>query len=200
MSSALAGNLRASPSSAPDQAPCGVGCHHRPSHEPQRDAPRLHVRPFPTTTTTPAGTTTSADLSTANGALTSAAVHHHPANQTDKASRTPMEISLDKTNNLHRTPTAFTQRPLDDIGLRRVRQARPDRHAFYAIPVRWVAISPPASSPPRLTTEQLPSACGWCHQPPQGTRTPELLVMPGVPDAARSAAPPLRDPPTACGL
>jgi hypothetical protein len=23
----------------------------------------------------------------------------------------------------------------------------------------------------------LPSACGWCHQPPQGTRTPELLVM-----------------------
>ena len=26
-----------------------------------------------------------------------------------------------------------------------------------------VAISPPASSPPRLTTTQLPSACGWCH-------------------------------------
>jgi hypothetical protein len=23
----------------------------------------------------------------------------------------------------------------------------------------------------------LPSACGWCHQPPQGTRTPELLIM-----------------------
>jgi hypothetical protein len=23
----------------------------------------------------------------------------------------------------------------------------------------------------------LPSAYGWCHQPPQGTRTPELLVM-----------------------
>jgi hypothetical protein len=35
----------------------------------------------------------------------------------------------------------------------------------------------PASSPPSLTTERLPSACGWCHQPPQGTRTPELLVM-----------------------
>src|SRR2546430_9370019 len=31
-----------------------------------------------------------------------------------------------------------------------------------------------------LTTTQLPSACGWCHQPPQGTRTPERLVMPGV--------------------
>jgi hypothetical protein len=26
----------------------------------------------------------------------------------------------------------------------------------------------------------LPSACGWCHQPPQGTRTPKLLVMLGA--------------------
>ena len=30
-----------------------------------------------------------------------------------------------------------------------------------------VAVSPPASFPPRLTTTQLPSACGWCHQPPE---------------------------------
>src|SRR5436190_15331642 len=43
-----------------------------------------------------------------------------------------------------------------------------------------VAVSPPASFPPRLTTTQLPSACGWCHQPPQGTFTPESLVMSGV--------------------
>src|SRR6266480_1112635 len=43
-----------------------------------------------------------------------------------------------------------------------------------------VAVSPPASFPPRLTTTQLPLACGWCHQPPQGTLTPESLVMSGV--------------------
>ena len=30
---------------------------------------------------------------------------------------------------------------------------------------------------PALTTERLPSTCGWCRQSPQGTRTPELLVM-----------------------
>ena len=38
-------------------------------------------------------------------------------------------------------------------------------------------IRPPASFPPRLTATQLPSTCGWCHQPPQGTRTPKLLIM-----------------------
>jgi hypothetical protein len=37
-----------------------------------------------------------------------------------------------------------------------------------------------ASFSPRLTTTQLPSTCGWCHQPPQGTHTPERLDMPGV--------------------
>ena len=102
--------------------------------------------------------------------------------------RTPAEISTSKTSNLHRTPTAFTKRPLDDIGLRLVVQTRPDRPALYAqptdankAPMRHVFLGSrlrtPASSPPSLTTEQLPSACGWCHQPPQGTRTPELLVM-----------------------
>ena len=101
---------------------------------------------------------------------------------------TPAEISTSKTSNLHRTPTAFTERPLDDIGLRLVVQTRPDRPALYAqptdatkAPMRHVFLGSrlrtPASSPPSLTTEQLPSACGWCHQPPQGTRTPKLLVM-----------------------
>jgi hypothetical protein len=51
-------------------------------------------------------------------------------------------------------------------------QSIPTRHVFLGSRLRT-----PASSPPSLTTEQLPSACGWCHQPPQGTRTPELLVM-----------------------
>src|SRR5436305_4918357 len=55
-----------------------------------------------------------------------------------------------------------------------------------------VATSSPASFPPRLTTTQLPLTCGWCHQPPQGTRTPDLLVMLGAlgwPGASQPPAP-----------
>src|SRR5512132_2320411 len=48
----------------------------------------------------------------------------------------------------------------------------PVRHVFLGSRLRT-----PASSPPSLTAERLPLACGWCHQPPQGTCTPELLVM-----------------------
>ncbi len=180
-------NLRASPVGTPTQAPCGVGCLQRPSREHERPAPRLRVRSFPATNN-PAGSTTSADFSTANRGLSTTVVPHHPANQADGASGTPAKPSASKTNNLHRTPTAFTDRPLDGIGLRLVVQARPDRPALYAqptdadkAPMRHVFLGSrlrtPASSPPSLTTEQLPSACGWCHQPPQGTRTPELLVM-----------------------
>jgi hypothetical protein len=187
MDCAVVGTLRASPSGAPVQAPCGVGCDHRPSREHGRPAPRLRVRSFPAIID-PAGNTTSADFSTASNVLSNVAVPRHPANQKDGASGTPVEISASKTSNLHRTPTAFTERPLDGIGPRLMVQARPDRPAFYAqhaetasgpdAPcVPRVATSPRASSPPRLATEQLPSACGWCHQPPQGTRTPELLVM-----------------------
>jgi hypothetical protein len=185
MDSALGGGLRASPSDRPVQAPCGVGCIQRPSREHERPAPRLRVRSFPAISD-PAGNTTSADFSTASDALSSTAVPSHPASTPTVTGHpeTPAEISASKASNLHRTPTAFTERPLDDIGLRLVVQTRPDRPAYYAqhavadAPcVPRVAISPPASSPPSLTTEQLPSACGWCHQPPQGTRTPELLVM-----------------------
>ena len=187
MDSALGGGLRASPSDGPAQAPRGVGCLQHPSREHERPAPRLRVRSFPATSD-PAGNTTSADFSTASQGLSTPAVPHHPANQKDGASGTPAEISASKTNNLHRTPTAFTERPLDDIGLRLMVQTRPDRPALYAqptdatkAPMRHVSLGSrlrtPASSPPSLTTEQLPSACGWCHQPPQGTRTPELLVM-----------------------
>jgi hypothetical protein len=187
MDCALSGGRRASPSDLPAQTHEGVGCVQHPSREHGRPAPRLRVRSFPAIID-PAGNTTSADFSTASDALTGAAVPHHPANQKDGASGTPAEISASKTNNLHRTPTAFTERPLDDIGLRLVVQTRraappstpstpdrspdPMRHVFLGSRLRT-----PASSPPSLTTEQLPSACGWCHQPPQGTRTPELLVM-----------------------
>ena len=189
MDCALSGGLRASPSDPPAQAPCGVGCGQRPSHEHERPASRLRVRSFPAAVD-PAGNTTSADFSTASDALTSIAVPSHPANTPSVTGHpgTPAEISTSKTNNLHRTPTAFTERPLDDIGLRLVVQTRPDRPALYAqptdaakVPMRHVFLGSrlrtPASSPPSLTTERLPSACGWCHQPPQGTRTPELLVM-----------------------
>jgi len=134
MDCALAGNLRASPSGPPRQAPCGVGCDPRPSREHERPAPRLRVRSFPAIID-PAGSTTSADFSTASNALSDVAVPHHPANQEDGASGTPVEISASKTSNLHRTPTAFTERPLDDIGLRLVVQTRPDRPAFYAQPI-----------------------------------------------------------------
>ena len=189
MDCALSGSLRASPSDRPVQAPCGVGCGQRPSHEHERPASRLRVRSFPAAID-PAGNTTSADFSTASDTLTSIAVPSHPANTPSVTGHpgTPAEISTSKTSNLHRTPTAFTERPLDDIGLRLVVQTRPDRPALYAqptdatkAPMRHVFLGSrlrtPASSPPSLTTEQLPSACGWCHQPPQGTRTPELLVM-----------------------
>ena len=189
MDCALSGGLRASPSGPPAQAPLGVGCGQRPSHEHERPASRLRVRSFPAAID-PAGNTTSADFSTASDTLTSIAVPSHPASTPSVTGHpgTPAEISTSKTNNLHRTPTAFTERPLDDIGLRLVGQTRPDRPALYAqptdttkAPMRHVFLGSrlrtPASSPPSLTTEQLPSACGWCHQPPQGTRTPELLVM-----------------------
>ena len=139
MDCALAGNLRASPSGPPAQAPCGVGCLQRPSHEHERPASRLRVQPFPAIND-PAGTTASADFSTASDTLADAAVSHHPANQpSDGASGTPMEISPGKASNLHRTPTASTQRPLDDNGLRRNRPARPDRPASYAQPVAAMA-------------------------------------------------------------
>lgn len=192
MGCALRGGLRASPSDPPAQAPCGVGCDQRPSHEHERPAPRLRVRSFPATID-PAGNTTSADFSTASDALTSIAVPSHPASTPSVTGHpwTPAEISTSKTSNLHRTPTAFTERPLDDIGLRLVVQTRPDRPALYAqptdaikAPMRHVFLGSrfrtPASSPPSLTTERLPSACGWCHQPPQGTRTPKLLIMLGA--------------------
>src|SRR5215207_10060295 len=116
------------------EAPYGVGCLQRPSREQGRPAPRLRVRPFPATID-PAGTLASADCSTVDRSLSTPAVPCHPttgAPAPDGHPRTPAEPSEGKTNNLPRTPTAFTDRPLDGIGLRLVVQARPDRPAFYA--------------------------------------------------------------------
>jgi len=117
-----------------------------------------------------------------NRSLSAPTVPTHPAITQNVAGHqgTPVEISPDKTSNLPRAPAASTKRPLDDIGLRHAMLARPDRLASNAIRVPRVAISPPASFPPRLTTTQLPLTCGWCHQPPHGTHTRELLAMLGV--------------------
>src|SRR6516162_2536322 len=147
MDCALHGDLRASPSDLSAQTPCGVGCVKHPSREHERPAPRLRVRSFPAISD-PAGNTTSADFSTASDALSDIAVPHHPANHADGASGTPAEISASKASNLHRTPTAFTDQPLDDIGLRLVVQTRPDRPAFYA----QHAEDPDAPCVPRVAT------------------------------------------------
>ena len=190
MDSALDERFRASPSGPPVQAPRGVGCVQRPSHEHERPAPRLRVQSFPAISD-PAGTTTSADFSTVRRGLSTPTVPSHPAStpRVTGHPRTPAETSTDKTSNLPRTPTAYTRRPLDghraspslagSPGPPRLTRAALGHHADAPYVPR-VAISPPASFPPRLAATQLPSTCGWCHQPPQGTCTPELLVMPRV--------------------
>ena len=111
---ALTGGPRASPSDLPGQAPAGVGCGQRNDHEHERLGARLRVQPFPAIMI-PAGTTASADFSTASGTLTSTTVPSHPTNTpcVDGHPGTPVEISPGKTSNLHRAPTASTQRPLD---------------------------------------------------------------------------------------
>ena len=44
-------------------------------------------------------------------------------------------------------------------------------------------------SHPASRRRSLPSTCGWCHQPPRGTCTPERLVMPGVHEGRRALRP-----------
>ena len=109
---ALAGRPRASPLDPPRQTPEGVGCDQCSDHEHERPDARLRVGPSqryrsplvirPLLTSPQRATPSRAP-----------AVPHHPANQTDGASGTPVETSTNKTSNLHRTPTAFTDRPLD---------------------------------------------------------------------------------------
>jgi hypothetical protein len=116
--------------------------------------------------------------------------------------------SPNKTNGLPRTPTASTRRPLDRHRALPCNAGSPGspcliraahRHRSGGRPcVPGVAVSPPASFPPRLTATQLPLACGWCHQPPQGTFTPESLVMSGVHRVEARLALALRHHP-ACG-
>jgi len=131
MDCALGGGLRASPS-APmcAKTPNGVGCGHRPSREHGRPAPRPRVRPFPATID-PAGTSASADCCRVTGCLSATGV-----GRIDFPGPTSRQPSPDKTSDLPRTPTASTLRPLDGIGLRHAKLARPDRPALYAQPTR----------------------------------------------------------------
>jgi hypothetical protein len=133
----------------PPRPPCGVGCVKRPSREHERPAPRLRVRSFPAISD-PAGNTTSADFSTANRGLSATVVPSHPASTPSVTAHpgTPAKTSASKTSNLHRTPTAFTEPPLDDIGLRLAVQTRPSRPASYA----QHAEDPDAPWVPRVTT------------------------------------------------
>jgi len=57
-------------------------------------------------------------------------------------------------------------------------QARPGRPASDAVRVPRVAVSPPASFPPRLAAAQLPLACGWCHLLHRGLSPSSVLACP----------------------
>ncbi len=121
-----------------------VGCVQRNDHEHERPDARLRVRPFPATTTTPAGSTASADFSTASRDLTTPTVPHHPTNaprSADGHPGTPVETSPNKTNGLPRAPPRLRNDPLMDIGLRHAEPARPDRPALYAQPARSQTIA-----------------------------------------------------------
>jgi hypothetical protein len=89
----------ASPFGPPAETPCRVGCLHRDSHEHGRPPPRLRVRPFPATQLDPAGTTASADFSTASGHLSASAVASHPTTTSAGHPATPVETSPDKNSN-----------------------------------------------------------------------------------------------------
>lgn len=84
-----------------------------------------------------------------------------------------MEISQGKTLVFPSVAAGFTGVPFRMIiGRDHPQLAYPDTPAFYPVPVRPLRIWPPASSPPRLATTQLPSARGSHHQGPQRTSTP----------------------------
>ena len=106
MDCALSGDLRASPSDSPDQAPFGVGCGQRPSDEHERPASRLRVRSFPAEVD-PAGNTTSADFSTASN------LHEHPAPSLATGEHAKRDrASRDTRGDLPRVrPTTFIAHP-----------------------------------------------------------------------------------------
>ena len=183
MDSALDRRRRASPSGPPAQAPHGVGCDQRPSHEHERPAPRLRVRPFPATND-PAGTTASADFSTANQRLSTPAVPHHPEPKAGHLGH-PWRSPRIRPATFIAHPPRLRNGPLMTSGFavpagspgppRLIRAVHAGDHVFLGSRFRLRLPSHPASR-----TTQLPSGLWLVSSPPRGTRTPELLVMPGV--------------------
>ena len=189
MNCALHGDLRASPSDPPVQAPHGVGCAALIVHPTstsvlrlgfafgpsQRSRSPLVIRPLLTSPRRATPSRASPSRTTPRTKWTGHLGH-------------PQRSPRVRPATFIAHPPRLRNGPLTASGFaswcRLARTAPPSTRSETrprTIPTRHVFLGSrlrtPASSPPSLTTEQLPSACGWCHQPPQGTRTPELLVM-----------------------
>ena len=81
------------------------------------------------------------------------------------------QVSPGKNVDFPCTLAPFTAPPFDRIGLHCLWPARPSGTASDGVRVPQVAGLPPASSRPRLAATPLPSASGWCNQPPQRSFT-----------------------------
>ena len=91
------------------------------------------------------------------------------------------EVSQGKTLLLRSGAAGFTcARVRMTFGHPRPLPGYPTTPALYPVSVRRLRAWPPASSPPRLTATQLPSARGSHHQGPQRTSTSSNNAMPGT--------------------
>ena len=81
------------------------------------------------------------------------------------------QVSPGKNVDFPCTLAPFTALTLDCMGLHCLLPARPISTASHEVRVPQVAGLPPASSRPHLTVTPLPSASGWCNQPPQRSFT-----------------------------
>ena len=85
----------------------------------------------------------------------------------------PKEISQGKTLILRSVAVGFTcARVRLAFGHPRLLPGYPTAPAFYPVPVRQLRALLPASSPPRLSTTQLPSAIGSCQSARRGLSPP----------------------------
>ncbi len=177
------------PPALPPRPLAGLAAVNANDHEHERPDARLRVRPFPANTD-PAGTTASADFSTASSSLSAVAVPHHPANRTSDGHlghpwRPPrirpatflahpphlrdgplMTSGFAITGRLARTAPPHTRSPPDHRARAMCSSGRDFASGFLPTPPHDDAVA--------LGLWLVPS-------PPQGTRTPELLVMPGAP-------------------
>jgi len=81
------------------------------------------------------------------------------------------QVSPGKNIGFPCTLAAFTLPALDRIGLRCSLPTRPAGLASHSVRVPQVAGLLPASFRPHLAMTPLPSANGWCNQPPSGSFT-----------------------------